>query len=284
MRDLRLLTALAFLPLLFAQPAAEFEVATIRPTQTCAGGSPTVASPGVLTIPCYSLKNLVELAYGRFANGRTNPPWAVPNVEGGASWVSSAFYDLTAKGDREATRAVMSGPMLQKLLEDRFKLKVHRETRQAPVYGLTVLKGGPKLKVFKEGSCIPADYEGNGGIAASPNKERCVSRTGGVFGASTKTLEAQGADIKLICYLLGAYLGRPVIDQTGLKGRFDVHLEYAADDLALKSTVGNDGATRPTANAPSIFAAVQALGLKLESSKGPVDVIVIDSAQRPTEN
>lgn len=106
--------------------AAKFEVASIKPTKECVGGNPR-NTPGRLSLNCYNLENLISTAYGRFANGRLNPIWAVPKVEGGPSWTRSIGYDIEAKAQNGASRALMRGPMLQALLEDRFKLKVHRE-------------------------------------------------------------------------------------------------------------------------------------------------------------
>jgi uncharacterized protein (TIGR03435 family) len=133
--------------------AAKFEVASIKPTKECGGGNPR-NTPGRLILNCIYLKNLIATAYGRFANARLNPIWAVPKVEGGPSWIDSIAYNIEAKAQNGASRALMSGPMLQALLEERFKLKLHRETREVPVYALTVAKGGSKLKPFEEGNCI----------------------------------------------------------------------------------------------------------------------------------
>jgi uncharacterized protein (TIGR03435 family) len=143
-------------------PSAEkFEAASIKLTKECVGENPRL-TPGWLSLNCYNLENLISTAYGRFANGRLNPPWAVPKVEGGPSWTRSIGYDIDAKALNGASRELMRGPMLQALLGDRFKLKVHRETREAPVYVLTVAKSGSKLKPFKEGSCVSLSERGNG--------------------------------------------------------------------------------------------------------------------------
>ncbi len=147
----------------------KFDVASVRPG--CGGGGQVkgdlkqkgagaipASSPGRLSV-CGPLSQdmggLIEKAYGRFANGRRNPPWAVVPVEGGPAWIHSDPY-LISEGD--PSLELMQGPMLQALLEDRFQLKMHRETREVPVYALTIAKGGSKLQPFKEGTCVPTDF------------------------------------------------------------------------------------------------------------------------------
>jgi uncharacterized protein (TIGR03435 family) len=143
----------------------KFEVASIR--LGCGGdgrGGPIAtpaSSPGRLST-CSPLVDpaagLIADAYGRYANGRTNPPWAIPRIEGGPRWLGTDLYDINAIAEGGASEEMMRGPMMQALLEERFKLKLHRETREAPVYELRVAKGGPKLKPFREGTCIPWDW------------------------------------------------------------------------------------------------------------------------------
>jgi uncharacterized protein (TIGR03435 family) len=226
-----------------------------------------------LNVPCYSLANLIERAYGQFADGRENPVWAHPKVEGGPSWVRSDFYGINAKADSTAGRVLMNGTMLRNLLEERFKLKLHRESRVVPVYALTVSKSGPKLRRAKEGSCVPFDPSSDTNPLA-PAKGVCVTRSWQQFGVNSRTVEVQAANLKMIGWLLGSSLDRPVIDRTGLTGTFDAHMEFAPDQTTLDPTRG-----------PSIFTAVQEeLGLKLEPSKGPGEFLVIDHAERPSEN
>ena len=119
-------------------------------------------SPGRLRLGCSvsTVKGLVQMAYVLFANGHVNPPWtgSVP-VNGGPAWINSDRYEIDAKAESPQSQGMMHGPMLQTLLEDRFKLKVHRETGEVPVYELTVAKGGIKMQHLKERSCTPVDFE-----------------------------------------------------------------------------------------------------------------------------
>jgi uncharacterized protein (TIGR03435 family) len=103
-----------------------------------------------------SFPGILQQAYGLFANGRENPLWSIPKIEGGPAWINSDRYEINAKAEGDASPEMMMGPMMQGLLEDRFKLKVHRESREVQVYALTVAKGGLKLKPFQEGSCTPS--------------------------------------------------------------------------------------------------------------------------------
>ena len=114
----------------------------------------------------------------------------------------------------------------------------------------------------------------------SPEKSH-VNRNLRTFGASTPTVEAHGADLNQTSWLLGNYLDRPVVNRTGLGKRFDFNMDYAAEDRRPERA----SAPASETSAPSIFTAVQQqLGLKLEASKGPVDVLVVDYAEQPSDN
>jgi uncharacterized protein (TIGR03435 family) len=164
------------------------------------------------------------------------------------------------------------------LLEDRFWLKVHRDTRDLAVYMMTVAKGGLKIRAAKEGSCIPLDL--NHADQASPNF--CGRMTGKGNGVQM-TDDAYGMSMaEIASWFLANRLDRPVIDKTGLAGLFDAHLEFARD--SAPTTLDNPGASADTA-APSIFTAVQEqLGLKLTADRGPVEVLVIDHVEKLSEN
>src|SRR5580658_2008791 len=139
-----------------------FEVASVRPCKDSepggrSGGS-TANSPGRLTLRCQNVMGFINLAYRFYANGRVNAPWSWPPIEGGPAWINSDRYEINAKAEGTPSEAMTHGPMLQALLEDRFKLKIHRETREIQAYVLTIAKNGPKLHSFKEGSCVPFDF------------------------------------------------------------------------------------------------------------------------------
>jgi uncharacterized protein (TIGR03435 family) len=223
---------------------------------------------------------LINIAYVRFANGVRNGPQFVP-LSGGPAWISSQRYVINAKADATASQETMQGPMLQALLEDRFKLKIHRETKEVPVFELTVAKGGPRLAPSKEESCTPADPARPPGPPPQGKWPPC-----GVLTMLTKgpnaTLEPRGITLDAFAKnMLPTLLDRLVINKTGIAGLFDIHLEFAVDE----STPGLRLAPSDQPPAASIFTAIQEqLGLKLESAKGPGEFLIIDSVERPSEN
>ena len=185
--------------------------------------------------------------------------------------------------------------MLQALLEDRFKLKVHKEPRDTQVYLLTVASNGAKLKPAKEGSCVPFDLAN---LAVSPvgrgeaRPNFCGAPTGRMGANGTVVRESYGTTMaEFVGRMLTGALDRPVIDQTGLTGRYDVHLEFVPERMqtgaASLNGIPSPGAAENTNSlpGPSIFAAVEEqLGLKLSAGKSPMDVIVVDHAEKPTAN
>ena len=172
--------------------------------------------------------------------------------------------------------------MMQALLEDRFHLKIRRETRQGPVYELAVGKGSPKLKPLQEGSCAPVAL-GRALPDLAADQRRCRNMVN-----PRGSIEFEGGTFSMFAGLLGMALDRPVIDKTGIPGQFAIHLVFSPDDSGTPRPATEDpgapGAVR-TPDAPGIFQAIQGqLGLKLVPAKGPVDVLVIDHVERPAEN
>jgi uncharacterized protein (TIGR03435 family) len=232
------------------------------------------------------------MAYFQYANGQSHSILTLgAPLTGGPSWFYHDEYTINAKADGTPDKALMSGPMLQALLEDRFKLKVHWETREVPVYLLTVAKGGPKLQPFKEGSCIIADLTQFPPPPLAPGERRCASflRAAG----QNATIDAEGITLDdLSTSLLKGAAGRPVLNRAGIAGRFDFHMEYANTNTTLPPVAPLNNPDRPSSAAPqadtpaspSIFTVMEQLGLKLETGKGPENILVVDSAERPTEN
>src|SRR5580658_1337243 len=170
-------------------------------------------------------------------------------VIGGPNWLETAGWDIDARFPAGASPA-QAPQMMQAMLADRFRLVTHRETRTLPIYVLTVAKGGIKLQ----------QGDGRGGMSAGP---RLIRYDAGTMG------ELAGQ--------LSSYLGRNVIDRTGITGRYAINLSFAAVDPGAPDAAQD--------SAPSIFQALQdQAGLKLESSKGPVEVLVIENAEKPTPN
>jgi uncharacterized protein (TIGR03435 family) len=180
--------------------------------------------------------------------------------------------------------------MLQLILEDRFKLKIDRETREGPVYALEVVKQS-KLKPFVEGSC--AAYPVTPTIPPPPEGQRYCRNMVGIF---PPTINAEGLTVAELARMLELVTDRPVIDRTGLTARFDMTLRFSADEATPRWTRGGDldparfpGRGAPAASdpdtPPGIFTAIQEqLGLKLVATRGPTDVLVIDHVERPSEN
>jgi uncharacterized protein (TIGR03435 family) len=176
--------------------------------------------------------------------------------------------------------------MVQSLLADRFKLSVTRSTRELPVYALVVAKGGPKLK-----DVTPASLYGNAvaippaserGSAPSPPPGRGTNMFIGRDGEMILT--AKSVSIANLLGILSQQLGRQILDRTGLKGTYDFTLQYTPEK-SIPGLQGPGDTPPPDSSGTSIFTAIQEqLGLRLESTKGPVDVIVIDHIEKPSPN
>jgi len=235
-----------------------------------------------------TVKFLLEEAYGVKDSQLSGTP----------GWLDSEHYDIEAKAEdaaveRERTLApeqrheqVML--MLQSMLADRFKLALHHETKALPVYALVVAKSGAKLH---ETPAAPADSAppeplGKPGSGPAPR--------GSIMMKGRGNLEVNGIALSLFADALSRQLGLLVVDQTGLKGEYDFTLKWTPDDGQgqMFRGAGDPGTGQPAASAPtsdssgpSIFTALQEqLGLKLESQKAPVDTLVIDHVERPSEN
>ncbi len=275
-----------------ARPAERprFEVVSIKPCKpgvTNAPGTPMYgdqSSPGRLRIGCGILAEtdnigMIQVAYNRYASGQLTSTKVLP-IEGGPAWIHSERFEIDAASNGHQSIVMMQGPMMQTILEDRFKLKIHRETRQGPVYELTLNKGTHKLKPLQEGSCVPS-LIGHPLAQLAPDQRRCrnMAARGGV--------EMEGGTVTGLADLLGMVLDRPVIDKTGLTGLFVIHFVFSTDVAAAPRPAADDpdAPAGGTPDARGIFQAIQEqLGLRLVPAKGPMDVLVIDHIERPTEN
>ncbi len=216
-----------------------------------------------------SLKTLILVAW--------NINWL--QISGGPSWIESEAYDIEAKAQGNLSRDERR-LMLQSLLEDRFHLKLRRDTKEVPVYALRVSGSdhlGSGLTTARESDCVKID-------SAKPLHEESKAFCGGFQMAqgrqeqSVPAVVLQGHSVTLsgLARALAGTLQRPVVDETQLSGNFDVNLEYTGGDVEP---------TQTGTAAPSIFTAVQQqLGLKLESRKGPMEMYFVDHVERPTEN
>jgi uncharacterized protein (TIGR03435 family) len=253
-----------------AQTRPQFEVASIKPSPADARGMFIRPRPGGgVVITNMTLKEMIVLAW------RVQPF----QISGGPSWLDSLHFDVTAKP--ETRPAPLELPlMLQALLEERFQLALHRETKELPVYALVLArkdgKLGPGMKEAKEGACPPPD----------PNRplprpgERQELPCGGMR-MSPQSYSGVSVPVANLAQPLSRLLGRTVIDKTGLTAKFDIDVEWTPDETLALPT----GAAASSGAGPSIFTAFQEqLGLKLENQKGPVEILIIDRAEKPTEN
>jgi len=264
-------------PKMRAQAAAAktFEVASIKPSDPEARGVRIGLLPGGgLRANNVRLVQLIQFAYD------------VPNfqISGGPGWAASEGFDILAKGPQSAddrdlsqmknTERMQIGELvkqrLQALLAERFQLVIRRDSKEVPVFALVVAKNGPKLK---------ESAEGDGG------RQELTTDRG--------DLTAQRVTMEMLANILTRRVQRPVLDKTGLKGTYDFKLEWSPD--VGSSGTGKEGLTGPTAKpeesatseatGPSLFTALQEqLGLKLESQKGPVEVLVIEKTEKPSAN
>ena len=270
---------------LFAQsdlhPA--FEVASIKRGASAAGPVDPVSvsyKPGGRMIAMNApLRLLIQFAYAVHDSPHSQPLRAA-QVMGGPAWIDSEGYNIEAKPEAN-TDQKHAWFMLQTLLADRFRLTLHRETRDLPVYDLTARNSGIKLPASKEANCVsfqpgmtPRSIPGSVDCGYAP---LLLSPTG---------LRLNGRKLHMADLVreLALTLGRPVMDKTGFTGEFDLNLNYTDD--ALAKSPDDPGGNRPPAepNRSIVFAAMQQLGLKLEPAKGPVEVLVVDHAERPTAN
>jgi|SRR5215471_8724068 len=262
-----------------AQPRVRsgFDVASVRPSAHPEGQSFLQAIPGRLRMTNLALRRLILNAYDvQDYQLLRDPPW-----------IASEHYDIQATAAGDTSVRQMEGAMLQVLLEDRFKLSLHRETRQLPVYELTVGKGGAKLQPSREGSCTPYPVDSAPPTPPTPGQKNFCGLHLSVNGL-TRELDGRGVTMAVLAASLSrtynSDLGRNVIDKTGLPGTFDLHLKWAIRPLAAQA---NPGAATPAddSSGPSLFNALQdQLGLRLEPAKGPVEVLVIDHVEKPSAN
>jgi uncharacterized protein (TIGR03435 family) len=162
-------------------------------------------------------------------------------ISAGPSWIYSDAYIIEATAP-QASIETMEGAMLRALLAQRFKLKIHRETKQVPIYGLTVVKGGFKLPAAMRGSCTPPAFSTYPITALPAGKHYCNNTgVGGRKGPNT-VLNQDEATVDDIAKLLTLILDRPVFDKTGLTGQYNFHLEFAIDQATPGVLASNSSA------------------------------------------
>jgi uncharacterized protein (TIGR03435 family) len=227
-----------------------------------------------------TLLGLLQSAYAEI-----DPSWSGfglrdNQIVGAPNWATTYLYAIEGKVDSSVAselgklspsqQGLARARMLQALLVDRFKLKAHSENREGPVYFLTVAKSGPKMKQATAGETYPKG-PGWGGFTWHAGMTVMAPSDPG----STKRI-ALGAPLSGLATTLSMWLHCPVIDKTGLTGKYDYQLQWTANENAE---------TGPETNWPSLFTAIQQqIGLKLEPAKGPVPVLVIDHVEKASGN
>jgi uncharacterized protein (TIGR03435 family) len=265
-----------------------------------------------------TLRMLLQSAYQR----PSTTPIASIQIVGTPNWIDSERYDIqaTANCSSGALSREQIQFMVRSMLEDRFQLKAHMETREGQVYNLVVAKSPPKIKQSEDQTPIPqrgfaplqpcspvperpanpappSIGPGQRGNPFDPNNPAPRGFLGMSFGPTGITLRGSAASISSMMGMLQIYAGRPIIDKTDLNGLFDFAIHFSQEGLfnpdgrpmaSASTPIPAPGAPPPANTAadplPSLFSAIQELGLKLESAKGPVEVLVIDSVSKPSEN
>jgi uncharacterized protein (TIGR03435 family) len=279
--------------IVYGQPAEkkklEFEVASIRPSAPPGtGGAVAIGirfDGAQMRCSQLSVKDYLGMAYNLKEYQISTP-----------DWMRGARFEISAKIPDGVSRDQIP-EMLQALLIERFELKMHRETKDFPVYSLTVAKGGHKMKE------IPADAEAdaearkapvNAAGSGGPQGVSINLGNGSSFTMANNKLEARKIPMSGFADTLARFTDKPVIDNTGLTGNYDLTLEFTPEDfraLHIRSAV-NAGVVLPPealraleAPGDSLFGALSVVGLKLESRKAPLELLVIDAARKtPTEN
>jgi bla regulator protein blaR1 len=268
-RVLRLMSALLWVPSLMGQSPATFEVASVRRDDPLNPGTSIHFQPGGgIKIAGASLRSLILFAYDLRDF----------QLSGTKGWMNSERYVILAKGtiddgaddfrrmnDRQnAAMAALIRKRMQALLAERFQLAVHTQTKELPLYALVVAKGGHKLQ---------------------PNNAPDGSSQG--MSAGRGMLKGTRVSPEFIAQALAGSTGRIVRDETGLTGFYDFKMEWTPDGPAVAPDKAADKAEERAAAlvGPTIYTALQEqLGLKLEAKKGPVDILIVDHAERPSEN
>ena len=273
-------------------PLPSFEVATIKPSS---GGNaiPSISLPTESRTINVSARNLIEQAY--------RIPWTSnfnERVVGGPAWIDILRYDVDARIDPAQADALQkmsneqqkdqTSLMMQSLLADRFKLKVHFESRELPIYALLVAKSGPKLAPANEPSAAEGDQPPQPTLPAKPEDVRK-----GIFvlyRGQQAEMTAKGVTLDELVHWLAGYSeigGRTVVNQTGLSGAYDFTLRWTRERLTATGQQDDspNSAALPESGGPAMFTGLQEeLGLRLLSTKGPVEVLVIDHIEKPSEN
>jgi len=268
----------------------QFEVASIKTNRSLGFGNMDLPPNGHVNIVNVTLRDIMRASY------------ALQNYQivGGPNWLDTDRFDLQARpsADYEQKPPARCFPpncpltpiqlMMQDLLRDRFQLRTHRETREFSIYELTIAKGGFKLKEVDPGVPVVPSPPPPPGTPPPTNPAALPTLPPGAIGFLGSGLTASSVRISALASTLSGILGRPVIDKTGIMGEYG--FKFIFNRVGLSGTLpappaAPAGGLEASDPRPSIFTAVQEqLGLRLDSAKGPIEVLVIDNASKPTEN
>jgi uncharacterized protein (TIGR03435 family) len=245
-----------------------FDVVSVKPSDPSTRGMQIGISPGGrFTATNATVKALIQQAYDvrEF------------QISGGPGWIGTERYDIVAKADdssiseddlrkmNEEQRKVFQDKLRQRLrtlLADRFQLKARKETKELPIYALVVAKNGPRIQLAKDDGSL------NGGIRANRSE------------AGKTEIIVTKAPLTMLVQVLSNMVGRTVLDKTDLQGNFDFKLTFAPDLVQQTAGAGD-----VDADGPSLFTALQEqAGLKLDAQKGPVEIVVVESVEKASEN
>ena len=267
------------------------------------GGRGPRLSPGRLRVQCLAVSTPIHLAYIETPRdpllNRSSGPLDRAWMKGGPEWAYSDWYTVDAETNDPVARETSTGlrgeagrvmgQMLQRVLEDRFQLKIHRGTEEVPMYSLTVAKGGLKMKPMEPRGCIPRDP--GAGVRTSemfpPGKTPlCINWTH--TNGPDWAIDGAGQSLDHLAAALSSTIGRHVFDKTGVGDLFTYHLAFAHEEATPgdfpPEFITSMFPPSDVPSGPSIFAVLDRLGLKLEPVKGPRQFVVIDRVERPSEN
>jgi uncharacterized protein (TIGR03435 family) len=273
-----------------------YDVATVKPcvaeqvptgARGTYGGTNASFSPGRFSVPCVTTGQLIYLAYAaagvpeseRLIHDDPGTAASPQKVRGGPDWVHSLRdkYAVEAAADGVTERTVLMGTMLRTLLEERFQLKIHRETEDVAMFALIVAKGGLKITPMKDGDCapydgMPIDFNAPKPTCGNLTMTGVEGRTRWVFGGTT---------LKNLAAMLSRPLGVHIIDRTNVTDQFIVRLEFQREGRIGSDVTGRDAADALPDAPPISTALEEQLGLKLEKTRGPRGFLVIDHIERP---
>jgi uncharacterized protein (TIGR03435 family) len=263
---------------LFGQPV--FDAVDVHPSEPGTRWSHEFVPGGRMELRGMTVAELISFAYG--VDDEV--------ITGGPAWLGTEIFDIIATARRTPDEGMKS--MLQAVLADRFKLAMHSEKRELPVLGLVLAKPGktgPQLQAHAAGSDCPTNATADGPAPTATVAGGFPALCNGIFGMPASTpgrvkMGGRNLTLKFIADSLsaGANRGRPMTDQTGLSGTFDFTLEFTPE---LTGPLPPGATFQPDASGPTLEQALrEQLGLKLESSKTTMDVLVLDHLERPSEN